>query len=261
MVLQKRIQLERLKLLQQSAELEKKIREAPEGSIRFHRDRDNYKWYQWFPDKRVYIPKKNRELAEALAVKRMNQARLYDVKNEIKALDAYCRIHREDDSSKEFLAPGHCMRELLLPSLDDKSEKLLKWAEEDYEKNPKHPELKTFMCKNGEKVRSKSEAYILTMLLDNGTPVRYECLIVINGIKLYPDFTIMNPINGEIYIWEHFGLIDDEKYRKNAEQKLELYMRAGFYPMVNLIITTETADHPLDYGLVCDLIDHYFVSR
>ena len=86
-------------------------------------------------------------------------------------------------------------------------------------------------------------------------------LIVINGIKLYPDFTIMNPINGEIYIWEHFGLMEDEKYRKNAEQKLELYMRAGYYPMVNLIITTETADHPLDYGLVCDLIDHYFVSR
>ena len=66
--------------------------------------------------------------------------------------------------------------------------------------------------------------------------------------------------SGEFYYWEHFGLIDDSGYRKNAMLKLQLYASHGIFPTINLITTYETKHTPLNPEYVNLLVSHYFIN-
>ena len=58
---------------------------------------------------------------------------------------------------------------------------------------------------------------MIAMLLHlNAIPYRYECALSLGGVTLFPDFTIRHPGTGALYYWEHFGLMDDPAYAKNA---------------------------------------------
>lgn len=51
-------------------------------------------------------------------------------------------------------------------------------------------------------------------------PFRYECALYLNGVLVFPDFTIRHPKTGEVYYWEHFGLIDQPSYVKRTMEKI-----------------------------------------
>lgn len=260
MLITRKLELEKKRLVKEAELLEKQLLSAPEGAIRFHKDNDQYKWYQWLPNKRIYLSKKNdRELAEKLTLKKYRQEQFVDVKKRIRAIDSFLRMFPESNGAADMLEPGHPGRELLLSSVPDMKLRCLEWQEEPFESNPTHPDQKKIRSRSGVTVRSKSEALILNTLREQNIPVRYECLLEVNGKKFYPDFTLMHPSNGLIFLWEHMGLIDDRQYRSNALSKLNCYAEAGFYPMINLIITCETEAQPLDMQLVMDLIEHFFL--
>lgn len=73
----------------------------------------------------------------------------------------------------------------------------------------------------GFKVRSKSEAIIAELLTKNGLEIVYEPVLSINGRDYIPDFIIRNPRTGKIYIWEHFGMMDNPDYAFKSIQKLQ----------------------------------------
>ena len=75
----------------------------------------------------------------------------------------------------------------------------------------------------------------------------------------YPDFTIRHPQTGDIFYWEHFGMMDIPEYASNAFSKLHVFANYGIISGVNLITTFETSEYPLDLKLVEELIDHYFM--
>lgn len=108
-------------------------------------------------------------------------------------------------------------------------------------------------------VRSKSEAFIDMLLHANKIPFRYECALTLGSITYYPDFTIMHPKTGEIFYWEHFGMMDDPAYAGKAFSKLHNYSKHGIIPSINLITTYETQDHPLDLDTVHRLVEQYFL--
>ena len=107
-------------------------------------------------------------------------------------------------------------------------------------------------------VRSKSEAFIANELSARGIPFRYECLLDIDGATYYPDFTIMRPFDRKIIIWEHFGLLDKPSYIDNATSKLNMFIKNGWIPGKNLIITTETDQFPLDIRQIEELVKFHF---
>lgn len=78
-------------------------------------------------------------------------------------------------------------------------------------------------------------------------------------VIVYPDFTIQHPQTGQLFYWEHFGLMDDPNYYKNAYSKLTLYASAGIIPSINLITTYETNNSPLNTEIVNKLVSHYFL--
>ncbi|GAB1476241.1 hypothetical protein MASR2M70_10750 [Bacillota bacterium] len=120
------------------------------------------------------------------------------------------------------------------------------WAKEPYERSELWPEALKHKSQNGILVRSKSEAIIASQLENFNIPYRYEQRLDTPDQSFYPDFTILNPEDNQIIYWEHFGLMEDEDYRKSAGSKLDTYFNVGILQWDNLITTYETNRRPLD---------------
>lgn len=77
---------------------------------------------------------------------------------------------------------------------------------------------------NGKLVRSKSEVIIANCLHSKKIKFLYEeKLVAPDGSYRYPDFTIKDDESGNIYYWEHLGMLGDHTYKQRWEQKLAWY--------------------------------------
>jgi hypothetical protein len=85
--------------------------------------------------------------------------------------------------------------------------------------------------KNGEFVRSKSEVIIADNLADAGIEYFYEKPLEIGTVTKYPDFTIIDQDTGQVFYWEHCGMLSDLGYRERWEKKLAWYRANGIYPI------------------------------
>ena len=67
-------------------------------------------------------------------------------------------------------------------------------------------------------VRSKSEAIITNLLVDNNIPFKYEePLFAPDGTMFLPDFTVTS--RGEDFYWEHLGMLHNPKYKEHWKEK------------------------------------------
>lgn len=96
-------------------------------------------------------------------------------------------------------------------------------------------------------------------LFSHQIPFRYECELILGTHVLYPDFTIRHPKTGNVYYWEHFGLMDNPSYCRNVSLKLQEYSLNGIIPSIQLITTYETNKHPLNPEIIEKIINHYFL--
>lgn len=116
-----------------------------------------------------------------------------------------------------------------------------------------NPEGLKFDTGLGFKVRSKSEAIIAMVLHKYGLIFKYEMHIYINGKSYCPDFVIIDK-NGQIIIWEHFGMMDNHNYQVAASKKMGEYLSADLVIGKNFFITSETSRMPLDISVVEDFV-------
>lgn len=240
--------------------LRKQMLSAPDGKLICGQSGKYSKWYQSDGHNKVYIPKKQRALAEKLALKNYLNAEIADLLNEKKALEAYLKIHRRNPKEAERLLQSKPEYQNLLKSYFQSQNSLVKtWQVESFEQNTAYPEQLIHQTASGIKVRSKSEMLIDLYLYKNQIPFRYECALQLGEITLFPDFTILHPLTQKIYYWEHFGLMDDPNYIKNACSKLQLYASNGIVPSLQLITTYETRENPLSINTIEDIITHYFL--
>lgn len=134
------------------------------------------------------------------------------------------------------------------------------WAVEDYKKNESYPENLIHWTASGLRVRSKSESIIATLLEKEKISYRYEAALELNGKTYYPDFTILRPRDNKIIFWEHFGMVDEELYRKSMHQKLSSYGESDIFPWDQLITTFETKDSPIDARNIQRIIKAFLLS-
>ena len=95
-------------------------------------------------------------------------------------------------------------------------------------------------------------------LFQKKIPYHYEELLVLGGIRMYPDFTIRHPKTGEFFYWEHFGMVDDPVYYQKMVAKMRTYITHGICPSVQLIMTYETQACPLSLEMIEKTIGFYF---
>lgn len=229
----------------------------PEGKLICVHNGKYKKWYQSDGHQSIYIPKKNRELAEKLATKKYLVKKQEQLTNELTAIKKYLK-QVEKVKEPEELFSYIDYKELLPVSLVS-DENNYDFGENDaYKSNEKYSEQLSHRTSTGIMVRSKSESLIAMSLHMQNIPFRYECELKLGDMVIYPDFTIRHPITGEYYYWEHFGMIDNPAYCNNMLSKLQLYISNEIYPSMRLITTYETKKNPLDLKIVNDLIRHYF---
>ena len=239
---------------------ERYIANAPDGQLKVIRNCNRFKWFVLNEDgHKSYIQKSNEDLAIKLALKSYYKRKLKVMYRKKKATERYLeRMLLVNDDPKQLLINSEEFSRLVSLGKGDRSDYIESWIKQEFESNPNHPEYLTVKTVNGLYVRSKSEAYIAAELAEHAIPFRYECKINLCGIDFYPDFTILNPLTEEVVLWEHLGMVDDDTYLNNALSKIRLYIKAGFIPSKNLILTSETKDEPLDFSVVKDLIKIHF---
>lgn len=252
---------EKCYLDQRIRQLQDKIAELPEGTLCCARNGTHYKWYESVHGQKKYLSKKQAVLAKQLAVKKYLSVKLEAMQQEQKAVGAYlakssypayCRKEQQLIDNPEF-------QRLLGAAFLPQQEQIRQWMTETYRTNPKMQDQLIHKTYAGIGVRSKSEVLIANALFANKIPFRYENYIKIQNVELYPDFTICHPVTGNIYYWEHFGMMDDEAYARKTASKITLYQSGGITPTVQLIMTFETKQNPLDFEYVEMLIRHYFL--
>lgn len=253
-------------MLQRKAKIEKKIEEIekliagmPEGKLNCSSNGKYYKWYHSNGKNNIYIPKKNRKLAEQLAAKKYLTLLKEDLLQEKEAIKAYLRKSQLGlNQAEQLLVESSEYQKLLSPYFKTNSQEFLEWQKSPYEQNKKFPENLIIKTSSGHYVRSKSEALIDMALYKRQIPFRYECALQLGKIIIYPDFTIRHPITGEVYYWEHFGRMDDREYAQKAFKKIENYNTHGIVPSIRLIMTFETQENPLNSEVIENIIEQYF---
>lgn len=227
----------------------------PEGKLICCKD----SWYRSDGHKKTYIKKKDKELAEILAIKKYLSTLLEDLEKEKCATDMYLRhCPKEDGKADKLLTESSELQNLLSPYFSPLSKELDDWMKSPYEHNSIHPEHLNQKVSVNEFVRSKSEAMIAKVLKLNKIPYRYECKLTLDEMVIYPDFTIRHPKTGEYYYWEHFGLLDKTDYVKRMHKKMQNYTNNGIMPGIHLITTYETQDKPLTFEMVEMMVKYYF---
>ena len=113
------------------------------------------------------------------------------------------------------------------------------WAAAPYKKNTYLIEKATLTSSKGVAIRTKSEVLIANQLEDMDIPYRYEPAFKLGNKTIYPDFVVINPHTGEVYLWEHFGALHEEEYVKKMYTKMKLYRDQGYCHFENIIFTFE----------------------
>lgn len=254
--IQEQIQSECIKIEKELIDLERELAEMPEGTLICARNGKYHKWYQSAGHTKRYIPKCNRKLAEQLAVKKYLTYRKQELEKEYQFLTTH---FNQIKKSQLLLENNSEYQALLSPYFKPISEELSQWIKEPYERNQNHPEQLLHKSISGNILRSKSESMVDTSLFLHKIPFRYECALTLGETTIFPDFTIRHPKTGETIYWEHFGLIDNPNYSKNAYQKMQLYTNYGIIPSYQLITTFETKEQPLTGYFIEKVIEHYFL--
>ncbi|MCR5824249.1 MAG: hypothetical protein K6G60_07460 [Lachnospiraceae bacterium] len=194
-----------------------------------------------------YISVKNKELVKQLAQKDYNKQFLKQAENELQCLQRAVSSLDGKNADAAFCNLSDERRSLVTPYILTDDLYAGEWQAMRFKTNTFMSEDRIYDTERGEKVRSKSEVLIANTLLELGIPYHYEKMLVLkNGGTRYPDFTLLDVRAREEVFLEHFGMLDDEEYRRNCLHKLDEYRNNGIYPGRNLIFTYETEENPLD---------------
>ncbi len=242
--------------------LGRQLAKAPEGSLRISHNNDSVLYYhrEGISDRRgKYISKDDREIAKALAQKSYVDKALRAIEKEIHAIDSYLKYMPKEPCEDVFETLSEARKCLVEPIWIPDEEFIEDWVSQEYIPKEIADDVPEFYTEKDERVRSKSEVIIANELFRAGVPYRYECPLIIHGVKIHPDFTILNVKKRKEIYWEHFGKMDDPDYANKTVFKKKLYLEGGYYQGDSFICTMESLKYPLSVKDIRKMIEHYCV--
>ena len=248
-------------LLQLKRDKEKSLKKVPEGSLRINPKKDKIQYYHRTNPKDssgTYIRQENFNLAQKLAQKDYDEKILQASEKELKAIQKYKKTC-PDIIAEEVYESLHEERQKLVHPIRITDEEFIKnWESVAYERKGFPSNYAEYYTNKGERVRSKSEILIADALEKAGVPYRYEYPLYVKGIgQTHPDFLTLNVRTRKEIFWNHLGMLDDSKYAEDNVWKINQYLKAGYYPGENMILTYETKENPLNQKIVKQMIEHY----
>ena len=216
--------------------------------------KNHYRYY--IPGERELSVKTDCSLITVLSKKTYFKRVLSSAKEELAAVEkllektgliasAFSSVH---DARKQFITPLEEPVETVARRFEEESFTLSDYAIT----NP----IDTL---RGDKVRSWPESLIADSLFTEKLSYKYEKPFKLkNGHTVYPDFTIMHPLTGELFLWEHFGRWDKQGYRSTSIRKIKDYAESGMLIGKNLIATFDDDEYKLSESEIKKLITAYF---
>ncbi len=251
---------EKKRIIKELSNIEKELRKLPDGELSCNKNGKYVKWYYTNNRAREYIPKSKRAFAQQLAKRKYFAAMKKDLENELRMLKKFENNKSISSNNHMKLLENPDYVDLLGTCIKPKEELWRQWMKEDFEKNTYQPENLIHDVGDGLMVRSKAEAMIVSILRKYGIPFRYECACLLRNEKVFPDFTIIHPRTGNVLLWEHCGMMSELNYYTETYKKLKKYNDAGWVMGINLIVTTETKEHPLDYTTIENRIKEFLLN-
>lgn len=235
--------------------LSDELKSLPEGSLIGRKVRGKDCYYHYKPSKtpgvkarETYLGKKDKELIAALCRRRFIEDSIPVIQEIINCKKLYFETCPEYNPTQIYQSLPKAYRGLdyncEFGIAENKQVSI--WMNEDYDRNELYRENLIHTTQNGLRVRSKSESIIASLLETYDIPFRYEATLILDGSHYYPDFTILNPQDDRIVYWEHFGMVDNEKYAEKMNKKMGNYIKHGILQGDNLIVTMETKDNPIN---------------
>ena len=245
---------------------EAKITKYPQGKLRTYvvhrKSGDSFQYCHREDNNKPfgrYLTKSEASLAKKLAQKEYCERILRAAKKEKKIIEGICENFSKDNLLQAYTEMREGKRILVEPYVLPDEEFARRWQAKEYEGGKFDDGDSAYYTKRGDRVRSKSEQIIADRLYDANIPYRYEFPLEYDfGRYIYTDFSVLNSRTRIMYRWEHFGRMDDEKYRKTFFWKQSVYMQKGYIPGVNYICTFEDNENPLDVRIVDKYIEKYF---
>ncbi len=243
--------------------LEKKQCDLPNATIKYLSRGRSVSFYKRIPGKKVkvcYIKHANKEeitkVANASYVKRV----LPKLKKNLYAAEKFLDLHSGTEEREIVNAMPDFIKELNNNLFVYKPTYIKNWQDQPYIRNPNKPEGLIHETMRGDMVRSKSEVLLADELYEHNLAYRPECPLRLkkSGRTIYPDFLILHPETFKEIIWEHFGMMDDPDYAREAFAKINALARDGYFMGDNLICTFERSDMPLTRGTIELYIEKYF---
>ena len=225
---------------------------APKGRLRVIRSHGTYQYYLCAgkgDTNGKYIRKKDRKLAEEIAQRDYDRQMLKCISDWDKWIGQTKNTMPSVNPADIYEAsPG---RKLLIKPYEISDDEYAEnWKNVVYKGKEFAADAPEIYSESGIRVRSKSEKIIADKLSILGIPFRYEYPLKLQGYGIvYPDFLLLNKRTRKEYIFEHFGMMDDADYSRNAVKKINMYAKNGYILGVNLLVTFETVEAPLDVRL------------
>lgn len=239
--------------------VEKLFESAPEGTLRISKNQF-YHVVDKGDTSGKYIKKKNQKLIRDLAQKDYNIKLLKAVEKKKSTLQQLLDSYIPDSEKQTFEKLSSERQKLVKPYYLPDKQFIEEWERINYPIIFHPEEGKEIYTEKGEAVRSKSEKILADKLKLLEIPYHYEKPLQLKGFGVvHPDFTVLNKRTRKVYYWEHFGIMDDQDYCVKAIKKIETMEKNGIFPGRNLIITCETANHPLNVRIVELLINEYLL--
>jgi len=240
---------------------QKRISHAPPGSLRIARKKDSFQFYQRINAENpngTYLPRKDRDIAAALAQKDYDSKLLAELVKQQKALERFLKDYHPDAPLDVYEKLGEARKALVTKEFLTDKEFVEQWLNMPYNHMGFGDNDPEYYTPKGERVRSKSELLIADALIRNNIPYRYECPVYEGGYLIgVPDFNCLNVRQRKDYYWEHLGMMSDSTYADKNVRKLEKYSLANDFDESRLILTFETETHPLNTRVIEEKIRRY----
>ncbi len=207
-----------------------------------------------------YISKTRMDYVKKLAQKDYDQKVVNMGKRELAKISDYISYLKNNQITGIYSRFTDPRKELVIPIELPDEEYLAKWNTQTYEPMGFDEGSAEYYSDSGTRVRSKSEIIIANMLEKYGVPYKYECPLKLSKWGMVrPDFTCLNVRTRKEYIWEHFGMMDDESYANKNVMKINLYEESGYNAGKNMIMTFETSQHPINSNIIKTMIRSYLI--
>ena len=253
-----RIEKERFEAIKMSAD--ERLRGAPEGTVYINKHRKGIQFYfRSVPDdkKGRYLPVADREMALALAQKKYDHQISEAAEKQIAALERFMRSYDPDCLKKIYEAASDVRRDIIVPAELPDELYAQQWQCTPFQPKQVGENVPEHYSDKGERVRSKSEVMIANALAQAGIPYRYECPFMLGTTVIHPDFTILRIEDRKELFWEHLGKMDDVEYVMTNLRRIRLYEQHGIMPGINLILTMETSQQPINLTVIKQMIRTY----